>query len=387
MKEKEVALYAVGDVMMGGEFPEYMTNNCVDYQHIFGNIEELFANSNIVFCNLECSLFKSGPKRSENWIVYSPPESILALKRIKCDIVSLGNNHIMDYGEKGLIDSKEFLEINDIKTIGAGKNVEEASTGVIIEKEGIKLGFISYLSDEYPNSTIATENSPGCVSYKDYNKIKQDIDHIKEKADIVCVSIHWGKEFFEYPSTEQIKIAHQIIDFGCNIIIGHHPHVVQGVEEYNNGIIAYSLGNFFFPDLDLGPSVIRKWSEESKHSFILECTFSDRKIKNFKIIPCTVNNEFQLIENKEQKYYEKLNKLSTDLKCKNYSEFYKSYESKKNNEIKILEKKMGLEILSIQMKELGFLGCLGKINRATFFYFLRTIFSYSAQKFENITKK
>ena len=110
MDKNEITLGAVGDIMLGGELLEYMDRGGVDCTHPFEKVEELFNKFDVVFCNLECTLFKSGPKRSENWIVYSPPESITALKQINCDIVSLGNNHITDYGSEGLIETKEFLE-------------------------------------------------------------------------------------------------------------------------------------------------------------------------------------------------------------------------------------------------------------------------------------
>lgn len=126
------------------------------------------------------------------------------------------------------------MENNRIRTVGAGKNQKEASEGIILEKKGIKLGFLAYTtSKDYVHSIIATENSGGCVSYEDLHKVQKDIEKIKKTVDIVCVSLHWGHEYFSYPSPEQIEIAHQIIDFGCDIIIGHHPHMMQGVEKYN----------------------------------------------------------------------------------------------------------------------------------------------------------
>lgn len=325
---------------------------------------------------MECTLFKSGPKRSENWIVYSPPESITALKQINCDIVSLGNNHITDYGSEGLIETKEFLEDNAIKTVGAGKNQKDASKVVILEKRGLKLGILAYLSIDYPNSTIATENSAGCASYEDLHEVQKDIERIKKNVDIVCVSLHWGHQYFSYPSPEQIEIAHRIIDFGCDIIIGHHPHVVQGVEEYKNGIIVYSLGNFFFPDFDRGPSVIRRWPDESKYSFILECTFSQGKIKSYRIIPCRVNDEFQVMEEKEVKSYGKIKRLCSDLEEKNYKKFWESYEAEKNQELERTERRMEIKMLIRRVRSLGFLGCLEKISITTIIHSLKILFNY-----------
>ena len=376
MNKKEITLGAVGDIMLGGELLKYMDNKGVDYKHPFEKIEELFSKFDVVFCNLECPLFKSGPKRSEDWILYSSPESIVALKQINCDIVSLGNNHITDYGGEGLIETREFLENNGIKAVGAGKNQKDASKGVILEKQGIKIGFLAYLSRNYPNSTIATENIAGCASYENLNKVQKDVEEIKKSVDRVCVSLHWGDEFFSYPSPEQIEIAHRIIDFGCDIIIGHHPHVVQGVEEYNNGIIVYSLGNFFNPDFDRVPSAIYRHPEECKHSFILECTSSQRNIKNYKIIPCIVNDEFQVIEEKGVKAYEKIKRLSSDLEEKNYKKFWDSYKAEKNKELERTERRMEIKMLVRRMRSLGFWGCLEQISITTIAHSLKILFSY-----------
>jgi len=381
MDKKEITLGAVGDIMLGGELLEYMDGEGVDCAHPFEKVEELFNKFDAVFCNLECALFKSGPKRSENWIVYSPPESITALKQINCDIVSLGNNHITDYGSEGLIDTKKFLENDGIKTVGAGKNQKNAHKGVILEKKGIKIGFLAYTSSkEHVHSIIATESSAGCVSYEDLHKVQKDVEEIKKNADIICVSLHWGHQYFSYPSPEQIEIAHQIIDFGCDIIIGHHPHVVQGAEEYNNGIIVYSLGNFFFPDYDRGPSVIRKWPEESKHSFVFECTFSKGEIENYKIIPCVMNDKFQVVEEKEVKSHKKIERLCSNLEEKNYKKFWRFYKDKKSGELRCREKEMQIKLLIRRIRRLGFFGCLKKISITTIAHSLKMLFGYFLPK-------
>lgn len=375
MRKKEITLGSVGDVMLGGEFLEYMDSKGIDYKHPFEKIKELFSRFDVVFCNLECPLFKSGPKRGKNWITYSPPESINALRQINCDIVSLGNNHINDYGEEGLIKTKKFLENNGIKTVGTGKNQKEAYKGIILEKRGVKIGFLAYTtSKDYVHSIIASENSAGCASYENLYKVQKDIGKIKKNVDIVCVSLHWGHQDFFYPSSEQIEIAHKIIDFGCDVIIGHHPHVVQGVEKYNKGIIAYSLGNFFFPDFYCEPSVIRRWPEESKHSFILECTFSEGNIKNYKIIPCVMNNEFQVIEEKEVKFHEKVKRLSSDLEKKDYNKFWEFYENRRNRELMRREINTEMKILIEKIKQSDFLGCLERISITRIIRSLKKLF-------------
>jgi len=247
-KEDEITIFFIGDIMLGGDYAKFIKNNIINFDYAFRKIKNLFNEGDIVFCNLENPLFKTGRIRpNKGAILYAPPESINALKAINCKMVNLGNNHINDYGDESLIRTKQYLEDNGFITIGAGKNIAEALEPRIIDIKGVKIGFLSFTSSkENVTSVIATEDTAGCASFDDMSFVHRKIRELKKKVDYLFISLHWGYQHYYYPSPGQITMAHRMIDEGADVIIGHHPHVIQGVESYKNGIVFYSLGNFFF---------------------------------------------------------------------------------------------------------------------------------------------
>jgi poly-gamma-glutamate synthesis protein (capsule biosynthesis protein) len=147
---------------------------------------------------------------------------------------------------------------------------------VVIEIQEMKFGFAGYYPEgfRYPKKTISVGNE------------EEIIRHIKrmrsEHCDIVIISLHWGTENVHYPSPNQVKFARKLVDAGATIVLGHHPHVVQGIENYHNGLIAYSLGNFqFLPT-----------KKQTKKSIILSVNFENGRIKGYEIIPVMIDEDF-----------------------------------------------------------------------------------------------
>ena len=242
-------LFLTSDLMLGGQFLEFKERKKVDFKYPFEEIRKTLEQADIVFGNLESPLSKRGEVREDKGsILYSPPEVAKALKELNYTILCLGNNHMHDYSEQGLMDTIDILKNSGIAYVGAGRNLKEARRAVTIEKKGVRCTFLAYTTDaRHVKSIIATEESAG-TAYYDFDDIKADIEKIKEQSDIICVSLHWGREYYYYPSPERIELAHKIIEAGANIIIGHHPHVIQGIERYKHRVIFYSLRNFFFPN-------------------------------------------------------------------------------------------------------------------------------------------
>ena len=159
----------------------------------------------------------------------------------------------------------------------------------IIESKGIKLGFFGY--------SLRPGENASRIFYSQGNKKKiiSDINRIKKKVDYIIISLHWGNEYINLPSISQINFAHDIVDAGADIILGHHPHVLQPVEKYKGGIIAYSLGNF----------VSDMCSEVTKKSMILKIIFNQNKKNKIELIPIYINKNYQpeISTNKEAKKY------------------------------------------------------------------------------------
>jgi len=377
MSKEKVSLLMTGDIMPGGEFLRLREERNLDWAYPFKQVKPLFEEPDIVFGNLECPLSNNGPARiDKDMALYAPPDSVSALKYLNYSVVSLGNNHINDYGEKGLVKTTEMLVDAGIPFFGAGRNLAEASREVIIEKNGLKTSFLGYTtSEEHVSSIIADANTAGCAPYEAAG-IENDIDRVRNKSDIICISLHWGYELYAYPSPEQVELAHRIIDAGANIIIGHHPHMVQGFERYRQGLILYSLGNFFFTDFYSKSGDLHKWSRESNEFIIVRCEISKTRVGKVKILPGFRNADYQVVildgEDREKSIL-KLEGLSQAIKSQDYRSFWNSYSKKRGQKLIRTQ----LWKLPQRVKELGFRGCLSKLSIETINYIGGLVIKYA----------
>jgi len=173
------------------------------------------------------------------------PRFLDALKRAGIGVVTLANNHVYDYGDEGLFDTFLYLDSAGIRYVGAGRNAAEAHRPYTFARDSQSVSILGYYGGgEAPAAT----NSRAGVARRDLQLIKRDVGAIKEadSASYVVVVLHWGDEKAEEPSQGQRTFARALIDAGVDAVIGHHPHVLQGIERYRNGVIVYSLGNFVF---------------------------------------------------------------------------------------------------------------------------------------------
>ena len=293
-----ITLTAVGDIMLGGGVEAQIKQYGAEYP--FEHVATILKSSDITFANLEAPLTNENDKAVWDYTkildkpievdgnvfssVYckATPGAVKGLTYAGFDIVSLANNHIMDYGATGLFDTIKALSESNIKFAGAGKNITDARKPVIIQVKNVKVGFLAY-SDVY----IASKKRPGVVPIK---YIEKDVGKLKDDVDIVIISIHGGMDIVDYPLPNEIQMMHSIIDSGADLILRHHPHVVQGVEHYKKGAIVYSLGNFVF-DYTIDPL----WNDltKARESMIFRCKFSKEGIVETDIIPVVINNHFQ----------------------------------------------------------------------------------------------
>lgn len=249
--EKDITIYAAGDIMMGRYIGKRMARRGVDSPFKF--IKDELKKADIVFGNLESmigvmAIDKMGaeekPYYDKDYNFLAVPQSAKALRDAGFTVVSLANNHAKDYGPDGITSTRKYLKEAGVKFFGAGKNLVEAREPVIIEKKGTKFAFLGY-GIAHTKDVYATGNKAGIVPF--YRKhLKADIKSAKLLADVVIVSIHWGVEYDVQPIKRQVKLAHDIIDYGADILLGHHPHVVQSIEFYKDKPIIYSMGNFLF---------------------------------------------------------------------------------------------------------------------------------------------
>lgn len=266
LENKLGTITAVGDVMIGRRLTPVIKEKGVEWP--FSASKEYLSDADIAFCNLECPISKRGEIIPKEYNFRAVPEAVGTLTDAGFDIVSLANNHCLDYDEFALIDTTATLTENNIKYCGLRNDP------VILERDGLKFAFLAYSAVNNYEFDKRKKVSP--LSPK---QLKQDIAKAKKDNDFVVVSIHFGDELKKSPVAYQKEYAHIAVDSGADLILGHHPHVLQPIEKYHGKYICYSLGNFLFGCLN-----------KIKDSAIVEFAYSKDKIWLERIIPFNVNN-------------------------------------------------------------------------------------------------
>ena len=274
----EVRIAAVGDIMLGGTAGPEMQKYGYDYP--FERTQSFLKQAQIVFGNLEGPLTEGGATETpKKYVFRSPPDKVApALARAGFNIVSLANNHSLDYGPQGLEDTRAALEKAGIHGVGAGRNLAEARAPVYMVKGGATVAFLAY-SLTFPEEFWAGPDKPG-TAFGHEQDVRADVAAARQKADIVVVSFHWGQEGKTELRDYQVQLAHAAIDAGASAVLGHHPHILQAVERYQDGVILYSLGNFAFGS----------FSNTATRSAIALLTFRDRQWSELRLLPINVRN-------------------------------------------------------------------------------------------------
>lgn len=250
-----------GDVMMSRYVGRRVTSSG-DYALPFRNIAAEFAQNDLTFINLEAPFKQFGPYTVEDSAMSFKvdPQMIVGLKLADVNVVSLSNNHIYNAGQAGVDFTKQHLVNN-----GMAYCLEQPD---IRQVKNIKFAFLCYSYDINLNT----------------DKLINDIRSVQDKADVIIVSMHNGAEYTENISASQSNFAHTAIDYGADVVIGHHPHVVQRLEEYKGKYIFYSLGNLIF-DQD--------WSWQTQLGMVVKMTWEDDEAKKIEFKPIKIDNNFQ----------------------------------------------------------------------------------------------
>jgi len=244
-------LAAVGDVMLDRALGEAVLAGDVDYP--FAQVEGVLSSADITIGNLESALGDLGTPENKGYTFRAPKETAETLSLAGFDLLSLANNHAMDFGAEGLMQAIQLLKARGINTVGAGANDAAAHNPVIFEMNGVKLAFLAYVDVPIEfrgfdaRAWIAGENHAG-VAWAEPRRIHNDVADALSQADIVVVILHSGYENVVQPSPPQVAAAHAAMEAGAKLVIGHHAHVLQPIELNRDGVIVYGLGNFAFED-------------------------------------------------------------------------------------------------------------------------------------------
>ena len=239
----EVVIQAAGDVMLGGRWEQQMAQD--GYYHPFARIAPELKKGDITLVNLEAPLTGRGKEFTDKKYRFRvKPSALTALKKAGITTVTLANNHSMDYGAVGLQDTLQQLDKAGIGHVGAGENLAAARKAAVYDIRGTKVALLGY-SLTLPQEFWAGDKRAGTALLME-KMVKDDIVAARKQAAIVIVTAHWGEEGKTRLREYQPRLARMMIDSGADAVIGHHPHILQGVETYKRGIIFYSLGNFAF---------------------------------------------------------------------------------------------------------------------------------------------
>lgn len=245
---KSAALTAVGDILLDRGVERTIERNGFD--SIFSDTKNILRQSDITFGNLECPLSKRGSPSNQKYTFRAHPKYASMLKQAGFDVLSIANNHSMDYGNKALSDTIDALKDADILPIGYSKNRMTAVKPQIINKNGIKIGFLAY--NDVPFYDVDKMPNGLTINNVNMNTIANDIKAAGKLCDIQIISFHWGIEYMKYPTNRQRQLARLCIDSGADLILGHHPHVLQPTEIYKGKTIIYSMGGFLWDSNVLG---------------------------------------------------------------------------------------------------------------------------------------
>lgn len=253
LTKTEIVIAAVGDVMMPASIQAAIAGNEHGYDLLFEKIAQDLGAADITFANLETpvdhTIAVSGyPKFN------APPALLAALKKAGVHIVSIANNHTMDAGSDGLKRTLDNIERAGLVFIGAGRTKAEASEIKHLKARGVNVAFLSYTysTNQHLPRRAAGEpgvNIIGIGSEPDLDRAAASVRQARSGADLVVVSVHWGEEYATKPTNWQRRVASELVEAGADIILGHHPHVLQPIESFaardgRLGLIAFSLGNF-----------------------------------------------------------------------------------------------------------------------------------------------
>jgi len=317
MNNATLRFSAVGDISLGDHplcagIGAHSKFRNINPNFPFQKVQNEFNKADVLFGNLECTLSTKGLEKTNYHSIQmrGQPGYITGLVNAGFDVLNLANNHSMQHGEDTFKETIDILNEHKIKYCGVSDNFNDQTIPGLVEKNNLKISFLGYSlrpRQYFEQQPLYTEGTA--------SGIKDDILRIKEKVDIVIVSLHWGDEFIDHPSPEEIKLAHEIIDSGANLVIGHHPHVLRGIEQYKNGYIVYSLGNFV---CDMS------WDESLRQTMIFSCDLSSTGINNVEYTPAYINNDFQpeLLSGKEKELMlNKINLLSENISTNTINDF------------------------------------------------------------------
>lgn len=282
-----ICLAIVGDMEIDREDPE----------KVFDKVQVELQKADIRFGGLEASLSERGSPVQGKIILRHDPQMVAGYLAGGFEVVAFASNHCLDYGVEPFLDTLELLDRHQVRYVGAGRNIEEARKPAIIEKKGTRVGFLSYLlllplgwgaHSAKPGVAPVREDAlygPPYVNEEDLEAMILDIERTRPQVDVLVASYHWGASQSRTLTLSQKAVAHAAIDAGADLVIGRHPHILQGIEVYKGKAIFYALGNFVLDHYHpmFLPTV--------KESILVKCFIQEKAIRRLSFYPVFLGDD------------------------------------------------------------------------------------------------
>lgn len=327
---------AAGDIaFVGGRLAEPIP--C-----FFSEVRGIWADSDLVIGNLEGPLIREGDSVPGKCPLKSHPGWAAELANAGIRFVSLANNHMMDYGPDGLLQTLELLRNEGIAFVGAGADREQALAPVFVDFAGGRVAILARSAVEVASRCYATDAEPG-VAYLDTEETEASLGRCRDQADLVVFCVHWGIEHHRYPRPEQRQLARRFAAAGADLVIGHHPHVLQGVERFEGGVVAYSLGDFVFDDFDwsvadeAGQLHRRTLSlrPDNRLGAVLRAWFEKERAANVELIPTCLPGDGRPVIERMAEGEGRAARLSKALRLPAYASLWRLYAAWMEWELRI----------------------------------------------------
>ena len=307
-----MTLAAIGDLLIHSTvYNDAKKDDSYDFSPMFKDVKDALKSPDLTIANQETIIGGSEIGLSTYPSFNSPYELADTLKDVGIDIVSIANNHTLDRGEKAILNATSYFDKIGMEYVGGYRSEEDKTRIRVMSRNGIDIAFLSFTYGT--NGIPVPKGKEYLVNLIDMNHIKNDITNAKKVADVVAISMHWGNEYQRYPSDEQLRLAQEIADAGADLIIGHHPHVLQPMgwlnrEDGGKTFVIYSLGNFLSGQMwdykDIGGvlqvEIVKEVTGKDQTKITVEnptflSTFvSNTHQRNFKVVPLEDAGSFGL---------------------------------------------------------------------------------------------
>ncbi|GAB7388749.1 hypothetical protein BSNK01_25870 [Bacillaceae bacterium] len=267
-----------GDTMAAGKVAPILTTK--GYQYPWKAAKPLLETSDIAMVNLETSVSFRGAPEEKEYVYRSHPDLLRGAKWAGVDIVTVANNHSLDYGRTAFTDTLGFLQDFAIAYVGGGRNEQEAYARKEMTVRGEKISFLAFSRVLPSFSWYPGKERAGLASGYQKERVYALVSEAAAAADITVVYMHWGEELADHPDPEEREMARRLIDLGADLVIGSHPHVWQGLEWYKGKLIAYSLGNFIFTT---------SFHEMARRTGVLQVAIDEDGKQSARLIPLKID--------------------------------------------------------------------------------------------------